>query len=70
MADFKIGDKIKLKSGGPTMTVHEVDPDQGICLCSWFDIDDRYCSQEFYVEMLILEEEERRGPRTNLDPNR
>jgi uncharacterized protein YodC (DUF2158 family) len=40
--NFKIGDVVILKSGGPPMTVHKIavypatDPDQGL-LCVWFD---------------------------------
>jgi uncharacterized protein YodC (DUF2158 family) len=33
---FKIGDKVRLKSGGPIMTVaKETDP-QGFVVCQWF----------------------------------
>lgn len=34
MAQFKVGDVVQLKSGGPRMTVSEVDSD-GVT-CSWF----------------------------------
>ena len=43
MTDFKIGDVVILKSGGPTMTVHYMGnysqtggPERGV-LCVWFD---------------------------------
>jgi uncharacterized protein YodC (DUF2158 family) len=32
---FKVGDEVKLKSGGPAMTVEEVN--EGDILCVWFD---------------------------------
>lgn len=32
----KLGDVVRLKCGGRTMTVQEKFPD-GDCLCSWFD---------------------------------
>lgn len=32
---FQVGDLVVLKSGGPVMTVHYVDPD-GSCSCTWF----------------------------------
>jgi len=34
--EFKIGDKVTLKSGGPVMTV-ESDEGSGRLLCTWFD---------------------------------
>jgi uncharacterized protein YodC (DUF2158 family) len=43
MSDFKIGDVVILKSGGPAMTVHSIgdytatSPDTGL-LCVWFDV--------------------------------
>jgi uncharacterized protein YodC (DUF2158 family) len=33
--EFEIGMKVKLKSGGPTMTIHAVDGDN--ITCTWFD---------------------------------
>lgn len=38
--EIKIGDVIRLKSGGPRMTVSEVDEDSGGTMsvwCEWFD---------------------------------
>ncbi len=36
MADtFKLGDTVQLKSGGPVMTVEEINEKTGI-LCQWF----------------------------------
>lgn len=40
MEEFKIGDKVKLKSGGPDMTINDKNPDEHdniIFLCQWFD---------------------------------
>lgn len=37
---FKIGDPVKLKSGGPTMTIQKLkvlSQPEGIFKCSWFD---------------------------------
>jgi len=37
--NFEIGDLVKLKSGGPLMTVEEVGPIQGaeVVSCVWFE---------------------------------
>lgn len=38
---FKVGDNVRLKSGGPTMTVTAVGPDDTGTIwvsCSWFDL--------------------------------
>lgn len=32
---FKVGDVVVLKSGGPKMTVYEVEEEN--CFCQWFD---------------------------------
>ena len=38
MADtFSIGDSVRLKSGGPLMTVEFVDSDGQSVHCAWFD---------------------------------
>jgi uncharacterized protein YodC (DUF2158 family) len=39
MADIKAGDIVKLKSGGPTMTVEKIDMWNGAlrARCSWFN---------------------------------
>ncbi|HEV3110067.1 MAG TPA: DUF2158 domain-containing protein [Candidatus Binataceae bacterium] len=40
MADgFQVGDVVKLKSGGPLMTIEEIDGDRAHCL--WFKGDKR-----------------------------
>ena len=36
MSDFKKGDIVLLKSGGPKMTIREIE-DDGEILCVWFD---------------------------------
>jgi uncharacterized protein YodC (DUF2158 family) len=35
MTNFKDGDMVELKSGGPKMTIMEID-DQGGLTCQWF----------------------------------
>jgi uncharacterized protein YodC (DUF2158 family) len=34
--DFKIGDVVRVKSGGPTMTIQEIDASLGTADCRWF----------------------------------
>lgn len=36
MAQFKVGDVVELKSGGPAMTVEGIDPGTGRVVCKWF----------------------------------
>ena len=36
MAEFKPGDLVQLKSGGPKMTVHT--EDRGVVKCQWFAV--------------------------------
>ncbi len=36
MTDFKVGDVVKLKSGGPEMTVEGVTDDGQKAICTWF----------------------------------
>ena len=38
MAEFKVGDTVRLKSGSPVMTISEADRrNQGSWVCVWFD---------------------------------
>ena len=36
MSEFNEGDVVRLKSGGPPMTITEIDA-TGECYCRWFD---------------------------------
>ena len=40
MADFKVGDVVQLKSGGPKMTVASTKSNAAGILCTWFDESD------------------------------
>lgn len=54
MAAFKKGDVVRLKSGGPRMTVSDVDSyGQGEVLCTWFD-GGRRTQEPFDVETIEL----------------
>ena len=58
---FSVGDKVKLKSGGPAMTVHSYDLDYSFLLkkdvspdviCSWIDKEGKPHKQKFNEEEL------------------
>ncbi len=49
--NLKIGDVVALKSGGPDMTVENVD-EQGNVTCTWFDKDGNRKKETFKEEML------------------
>jgi len=34
--EFKVGDIVRLKSGGPKMTVTEIDDEEDLFHCRWF----------------------------------
>jgi uncharacterized protein YodC (DUF2158 family) len=64
MKKYKKGDKVKLKSGGPTMTVEEyktsisqelkrVESDTSV-MCSWFDKNDIRHYEQFEQDTLEL----------------
>jgi uncharacterized protein YodC (DUF2158 family) len=52
MARVKAGDVVRLKSGGPKMTVVEVDVDGRVAICTWFDADGKLQGDRFPVEIL------------------
>lgn len=53
MADqFKVGDIVQLKSGGPPMTFRSVDAVNGDCLCEWFGGGNTLKSHKFLPETL------------------
>lgn len=51
MNNFKIGDVVQLKSGGPAMTVSETN-DAGMVLCTWFNSQNELQKQAFTQEIL------------------
>lgn len=52
---FMIGDMVKLKSGGPTMTVNNVDLDNYV-YCDWFDSHNERHSDKFKADLLEVTE--------------
>ena len=50
---FKPGDIVRLKSGGPKMTVIKYDPAQGADLtCQWFEKDSQFKEKSFNQDAL------------------
>lgn len=48
--DIELGMTVRLNSGGPVMTVEEIDDD--VIHCSWFKTDLTVAEFEFYAPML------------------
>ncbi len=53
MDEFKPGDLVKLKSGGPAMTVESVDRKEGGFVCLWFT-DGELDSDTFVSAVLVM----------------
>lgn len=49
--EVKIGDVVQLKSGGPTMTIEDIE-DSGKVRCKWFDRDQTLYTETFKLDML------------------
>ena len=44
---FKVGDIVRLKSGGPKMTVYEIaDDDEDMIYCRWF-VEKKHAAREY-----------------------
>lgn len=53
--EFKIGDVVRLKSGGPTMTVNKIWEDSEYRIgCVWFDDSNKQSVASFHPETLKL----------------
>ncbi|HKT27884.1 YodC family protein [Dyella sp.] len=52
MSDFKPGDVVQLKSGGPVMTIKFIDEDEE-AFCEWFDKKEELKAGRFTVHQLI-----------------
>ena len=49
--EFKVGDTVRLKSGGPLMTIDQIDPQSGIW-CTWFDDKNKRQTDSFKAAVL------------------
>jgi uncharacterized protein YodC (DUF2158 family) len=47
---LKIGDIVRLKSGGPEMTVQALEG--AVARCAWFDVNDQHHEARFALETL------------------
>ena len=54
MANFKAGDTVKLKSGGPLMSVVSVNSNEA--WCEWFDDKKQSQGRNFNVAILIADD--------------
>jgi uncharacterized protein YodC (DUF2158 family) len=63
MAAFSKGDLVRLKSGGPSMTVDLTDsPEPGFVVCSWFDKNQKRQTDEFPADSLEIARRSKAGP--------
>lgn len=49
---FEVGDVVKLRSGGPAMSIYEVIDDDTV-ICQWFDSGDREQRTDFNIACLV-----------------
>ena len=54
MMDMKIGDLVKLHSGGPTMTVTAYPTAASTVFCEWFDSLGNHYRRDFHQDALAL----------------
>ena len=52
MTECKVGDVVRLKSGGPAMTVEEGPNEDGKVLCMWFEKNGKTAAALFLPSML------------------
>jgi uncharacterized protein YodC (DUF2158 family) len=53
MEEFKPGDVVRLKSGGPPMTCESGPNEDGLVTCQWFDKNGRIEGRRFYPAVLV-----------------
>jgi uncharacterized protein YodC (DUF2158 family) len=61
MSQFRPGDQVRLRSGGPPMTVLGVSAKGGEVKCSWFDAGGAFHQEPFPPGALVLLESPERG---------
>lgn len=63
MSNFKVGDVVKLKSGGPQMTVSETN-DAEMLECTWFDSSNELKTAFFKAE--VVKEDKKKIPQVGI----
>jgi len=53
MEEFKPGDVVRLKSGGPPMTCEKGVNEDGLVTCEWFDKNGRIEGRRFFPAVLV-----------------
>jgi uncharacterized protein YodC (DUF2158 family) len=56
VTQFKPGDTVRLKSGGPLMTVHSISQPEGTAWCEWFDKKEEPKGQSFSLSSLVADD--------------
>jgi len=51
--NLKEGDQVKLKSGGPTMTIDSIDENASRASCAWFDEKKTLQTAKFALHTLV-----------------
>jgi uncharacterized protein YodC (DUF2158 family) len=54
MSQFQPGDQVRLRSGGPPLTVVSVHAKSGEVKCGWFDADQAFHQEHFPPGALVL----------------
>ncbi|KFF16768.1 YodC family protein [Flavobacterium hydatis] len=49
---FKEGETVRLKSGGPLMTISRIDKENNLANCEWFDSKKEFRAADFYLTSL------------------
>ena len=62
MAEFRVGDVVQLKSGGPRMTITSINEENGLLSTTWFD-GTRQEKDSFPLGAVLHAEKQRPNPR-------
>lgn len=65
MADFQVGDVVYLKSGGPAMTIVDVDSETGFSSVAWF-VDGKTVERDAFYHSNLTKENPNTKPKAPL----
>jgi uncharacterized protein YodC (DUF2158 family) len=54
---LNVGDTVRLLSGGPLMTINEVNIENNTADCIWFNMDENLCSATFKNSVIELDDD-------------